>query len=946
MLKGRESLIRLVGKRRRLLPNRQSLFSTNPEISHSNSLKEVNGGNGDANGGNSDAHGGNGDNKDGGDCRDWVTCPVCGNAIRGDDSMINSHLDECLARGTKRKLTQRTLLHFSFSPISKEKNVIGKLKNVETRVTESNHDENHTESSIPVLPEVGGNPTLKSIINLESCQEEYIGTLSRGDFVSDSKEDTVTVLPISETAKLSNGIINDASVDVLETFIVGRRFGDEVELKQGDTISLSRDPNNIKDACAIKVLSANSDYTKVLGYLPRELARCLSPLIERFNLDFKGSVLSLPKHSLDVVPVQIFCEEIPSHPEENSNDCKDFESLWRSVLSVVERMKISPPNTAKYQKRFCIILQEVMKNHHHLFTNDEKLFIESFKALSDDSQRLFVRLYTRKGPWFRMSNVSYPEIIDHQQAIKELCEMNYMCSLESMKLNGYDIKEVLEALNASEIRDILRATHLKIQKESTRKQDLIALLSTSYEDGVCPSLPRLVLDQTGTCVQISPTADSLFWRLQRLFFLNGDQDLSSFLLVDLGLVKYPTYNCIITNHIFPERADLLAYEEAIEVAQVMDQSVEENNIEMVLKCIEISEGRISTSPDSAATFTSFFSASWVYSKVLTLGVSFLEREKKYKDAIKLLKSLLSRIKSGGRRGYWTLRLSMDLEHIGHLDESLSVAEEGLLDSWVRAGSRMALQRRVLRLGKPPRRWKIPNFAESIKRKIKEVHVMGRPLNCDGLKNRFYDGDGDQCGVEELALQYYAGEGGGGWQGVHTETGIWVTIFGLLMWDVIFTDIPDVFHTRFQTAPLDLDTDNFYISRKTLIESHLEKIQGGMAEELLITSWESHFGTSCRGVNWDRHSLSDLRAAVTCVGGPCLASLCRLLAQDYRSWARGMPDLFLWRFVGEYRGEAKLVEVKGPRDRLSEQQRAWLLLLMDCGFNAEVCKVSPQGGPST
>ncbi|KAI3952914.1 hypothetical protein MKX01_028606 [Papaver californicum] len=114
----------------------------------------------------------------------------------------------------------------------------------------------------------------------------------------------------------------------------------------------------------------------------------------------------------------------------------------------------------------------------------------------------------------------------------------------------------------------------------------------------------------------------------------------------------------------------------------------------------------------------------------------------------------------------------------------------------------------------------------------------------------------------------------------------------------------------------------------------------MAEEFLITSWESHFGTACRGVNWVRHSFSYLGAAVTCVGGPCLASLFRLLAQDNRSWSSGMPDLLLWRFSGDYKGEAKLVEVKGPHDRLSEQQRAWLLLLMDCGFNAEVCKVSP------
>ncbi|XAR71119.1 Phosphodiesterase I [Bertholletia excelsa] len=112
----------------------------------------------------------------------------------------------------------------------------------------------------------------------------------------------------------------------------------------------------------------------------------------------------------------------------------------------------------------------------------------------------------------------------------------------------------------------------------------------------------------------------------------------------------------------------------------------------------------------------------------------------------------------------------------------------------------------------------------------------------------------------------------------------------------------------------------------------------MAEEMLIMSWESHFGTACRGVNWDKHSLSELRAAVTCIGGHCLASICRHLAQDYRSWSSGMPDLLLWQFQGDYRGEAKVVEVKGPRDRLSEQQRAWLLFLMDCGCNVEVCKV--------
>ncbi|KAL7250542.1 hypothetical protein ACSBR1_012541 [Camellia fascicularis] len=127
--------------------------------------------------------------------------------------------------------------------------------------------------------------------------------------------------------------------------------------------------------------------------------------------------------------------------------------------------------------------------------------------------------------------------------------------------------------------------------------------------------------------------------------------------------------------------------------------------------------------------------------------------------------LLINFTSNGRRGYWTLRLSIDLEHLGCLNESLSVAEDGLLDPWARAGSRTALH---FTFGKTTKALETPSFSESVKRKITEVHVQGRPLNCrTGMKSRFYGENGEQCGVEQLPMQYYAGEGGG-WQGVHTE----------------------------------------------------------------------------------------------------------------------------------------------------------------------------------
>ncbi len=49
----------------------------------------------------------------------------------------------------------------------------------------------------------------------------------------------------------------------------------------------------------------------------------------------------------------------------------------------------------------------------------------------------------------------------------------------------------------------------------------------------------------------------------------------------------------------------------------------------------------------------------------------------------------------------------------------------------------------------------------------------------------------------------------------------------------------------------------------------------------------------------------------------------LLLRFSTATAGGMPDLLLWKPAEHV---CKLSEVKGPRDRLSDQQRAWLMAL--------------------
>ncbi|THG12295.1 hypothetical protein TEA_001482 [Camellia sinensis var. sinensis] len=681
--------------------------------------------------------------------------------------------DTCLARGTKHKLKQRTLLQLNFCLQSKVKTRSSDSDHVGANVVPKGPDNILCDTIHKLDGFVDGDEKAsiqcKSLLNSESilCSDGSVENLINGDVIN-RRVGLPSLLPKNEMPKYEMAeTMDDISGRVLETFIVGCKFSDDVELNHGKSITLLRNPDNIKDCNAIKVLSADSGCFKVLGFLPRQLAQYLSPLMDNYCLSFEGCITSVPKHSLDVVPIQIICQNEIFFGEKEYDSIQVVKSLWKNAFHVAESAKSHPPTMTKYQQNFSLLIQEVLRSYPHLLNYAGKIFL---------------------GPWFRISNIFYPEISDCNQAFKELSAMGYIRSVGSISdLRDNDLKEVLTVLTVSELREIL----CKFKKfldnfldgmnivmvyfcllslddlahfSSKHSQPLNFIISnrcgllSRYERNLLtridllltpsfhgqmtgwsrrpvtghpkplatelPVLPNVVLEKTGTCIQISSSAESLIWRAERLFFLTGEQDLSAFLLVDLGIVKYPNYNCIISNQIFSSRNDLLAYEEAIEVAQIMDQSIDENNNESVLRCIELSGSRISNSSsratqsstsESLVTCFSCFSALWVYSKVVLLGVSFLEFEQRYNDAINLLKQLLINFVSDGRRGYWTLRLSIDLEHLGCLNESLLVAEDGLLDPCARAGSRTALQRRVLRLGKPPR-----SFSESVKRKITEV----------------------------------------------------------------------------------------------------------------------------------------------------------------------------------------------------------------------------------
>jgi len=491
----------------------------------------------------------------------------------------------------------------------------------------------------------------------------------------------------------------------------------------------------------------------------------------------------------------------------------------------------------------------------------------------------------------------------------------------------------------------------------------------------------------GDVLRLPEAVRRLWHRVELLFFLNAPPE--AFVLSRMGMWRFVAYPCQPST-IFASRAALCEYEQARALYDELCAALEANpprdqegsTTRLALRCIEEAAswlrarggiedcvqcraafplracqcdygaeraaGRMPEAHDEQP-FLRRFSARWIYCQLAWHGVKVLEAPcHRHEEAVSWLRYLLQGHDCPGKRGRWWERLTINLHtHLQRHDEAIAACQAALADNWLRASERGAIAKRLHKICKAKRRGIPLGVRVPPQLRWRETVIYGKPINCRaGQKSVFYGYDDQLCSVEELALQHYAGEGEGiaeeeAWTGLHSEGRIWGILFGLLLWDVIFAPVPHVFQTPFQVCPLDMDTEAFYTSRSPTIQQCCKGLQmagqeGGIPSlrEAVRVAWDAHHGEMCRGVQWDLYPVEVLEAVAECTGGKVLAHMFDLLARDYAHWHRGLPDLVLWRDDGR----AKLVEVKGPRDRLSDIQCAWLHELVACGMDVEVLHV--------
>uniref|UniRef100_A0A8D2G039 Fanconi-associated nuclease n=2 Tax=Theropithecus gelada TaxID=9565 RepID=A0A8D2G039_THEGE len=639
-----------------------------------------------------------------------------------------------------------------------------------------------------------------------------------------------------------------------------------------------------------------------------------------------------------------------------------------------------------YLRSFLVVLKTVLENEDDmmLFDEQEKGIITQFYQLSVTGQKLYVRLFQRKLSWIKMTKLEYEEIAsDLTPVIEELKNAGFLQTESELQ----ELSEGLELLSAPELKSLAKTFHL-VNPNGQKQQLVDAFLKLAKQRSVCtwgknkPGIGAVILKRAkalaGQSIRICKGPRAVFSRILLLFSLTdsmededaacgGQGQLSTVLLVNLGRMEFPTYTINRKTQIFQDRDDLIRYAAATHMLSDISSAMANGNWEEakeLAQCAKRDWNRLKNHPslrchEDLPLFLRCFTVGWIYTRILSLFVEILQRLHMYEEAVRELESLLSqRIYCPDSRGRWWDRLALNLhQHLKRLEPTIKCITEGLADPEVRTGHRLSLYQRAVRLRESPSckkfRRLFQQLPEMAVQDVKHVTITGRLCPQRGMgKSVFVMEAGEAtdpttvlCSVEELALAHYRRSGFD--QGIHGEGSTFSTLCGLLLWDIIFMDgIPDVFRNACQAFPLDLCTDSFFASRRPALEARLQLIHDAPAESLqawVAATWQEQEGRVASLVSWDRFtSLQQAQDLVSCLGGPVLSGVCRRLAADFRHCRGGLPDLVVWNSQSH---RFKLVEVKGPNDRLSHKQMIWLAELQKLGAEVEVCHVVAVGAKS-
>lgn len=532
-----------------------------------------------------------------------------------------------------------------------------------------------------------------------------------------------------------------------------------------------------------------------------------------------------------------------------------------------------------YLNNFRQVLAWLEQRYADVLSPQEQAFIDSFAELPRASQALLVRMVMRKGEHFRLGKLQYTEIGDPALAVEPLMALGWVDEQALLSLD-----QVFEVLLKAEI---LACFGTAIEQPKAKKSQWLEALRLRLDPPQALKAWYPELDDRLFSLTIMALCD----RLRLMFFGNLYQDWSEFVLADLGIFTYEKVEICSESRGLRSRDDVDAFlylhqcQQAFEAGEALEEVVAQIiALDTANPWLERRRGKL----------------------LFQLG-QHCERVADWPAALGLYRQ------SGypGARG----RLIRVLERCAEYELALELATEA--ERAPQSAAELQQLARVLprlrrKLGGPP----TPRpKARQMERLDLELLRADPALSVEfHVQAHLHQPDAPVHYVENSLIN---------------------SLFGLLCWPAIFAPLPGAFFHPFQRGPVDLLSEDFQTRRSELFQACLAELDDGRYRDTLRQRFREKSGVQSPFVFWGVLTEELLEQAILCLPAEHLKHWFERLLLDIKANRAGMPDLIqFWPEQRCYR----MIEVKGPGDRLQDNQLRWLEFCQEHQMPIAVCYV--------
>lgn len=535
-----------------------------------------------------------------------------------------------------------------------------------------------------------------------------------------------------------------------------------------------------------------------------------------------------------------------------------------------------------YLENFRFVLNWVLQRYGDLLTSDELTFIQNFIQTDAPSQALLVRMVMRRGNFFRLSTLNYSEIGDPREALRPLLEQGWVTGDPVLS-----VEQLFRLLTKTELAAALPGTAAK----GISKAGLLELAQQQALAPRCFSVWYASPDEFLVEVAVAELCD----RFRLMFFGNLHQDWSEFVLADLGIFTYEKVAFSIASRAFQSRTDLDDYRRlhaCRECLQLGAELADLTTLEVEVQAIDCANP-------------------WLQRRRARLLFQFAqEYERRGEQANALRVYAISDY--AGARGR-QIRL---LEKLGQPSCALTLANAALLaPESAEEGQQLAriMPRLQRKLGQV-----VARASKSAELPRIDLVVL-RPE--DG---RCVERVVQQCLATDQAPVYYV------------ENTLINGLFGLLCWDAIFAPVPGAFFHPFQSGPVDLYSISFAARRSLAFAACFAALQSTSYQDIIRANYRAKSGIVSPFVVWAVLTEELLELALHCIPAHHLEQLFTRILAGIAMNRNGFPDLIqFWPAQQRY----QMVEVKGPGDRLQDNQVRLLDFCLTAQIPVAVCYVA-------